>query len=435
MLRSKIGLIILFFFAGCFNLLSQVLTLDEAINIALKNNYDILIAANDTLAAGINNSAGNAGMLPKINITSTDNNTINNLDQKYSTGTEVKKSNVNANSITASAGFTWTLFDGMKMFITKEKLATLEAQSLISFKDNVQNILSSVISAYFNIVSQKQEILAQIETNKISEERVKIAKVKFENGSGGKTDLLQAQIDLNEGKSVLLQLNVDLEQKKNLLNQIIARAIEQPFEVIDSIPVNFKISQNDILSKINDKNLSVLLYASNLQVSKLSLKEIQSQRMPQLNFLLGYNYSYSKSGAGLMLFNQGIGPNYGFNISFPVFNGFNINRQIKVASLDVIKSQYELDKIKLQVNNDLLKAFKNYSYSLEVLKIEEDNIELAKENAKICLERLKLSQATSIEMITAQNSLAAAYNRLITARYNAKLSETELMRLNGELIK
>lgn len=426
---------ILFFFAGCFNLLSQVLTLEEAINIALKNNYDILIAASDTLAAGINNSAGNAGMLPKLNVAATDNNTINNMDQKYLSGTEVKKDNVTSNSITASAGLIWTLFDGMKMFVTKEKLATLEAQSLISFKDNLQNILSSVISAYFDVVLQKQKIQAQTETNKISEERVKIAKAKFENGSGGKTDLLQAQIDQNMGKSVLLQLNTELEQKKNLLNQIIARAVEQAFDVADSIPVNNKISQSDILSKINEKNLSVLFYASNLQVSKLSLREIQSQRMPLINFTAGYNYSYSKSGAGFMLFNRSLGPNYGFNISFPLFNGFSVNRQIKVAALDVKNRQYELDKIKLQVNNDLLRAYKNYTYSLEELKIEEENIELAKENAKISLERLKLSQATSIEMITAQNSLAAAYNRLITARYNAKLAETELMRLSGGLIK
>jgi outer membrane protein TolC len=80
-------------------------------------------------------------------------------------------------------------------------------------------------------------------------------------------------------------------------------------------------------------------------------------------------------------------------------------------------------------------AYVNYHNAREILQVEEETILLAKENVFIALESFKRSVATFIELRTAQQSLADAYNRLITARYNAKVAETELLRLNGALIK
>ena len=70
-----------------------------------------------------------------------------------------------------------------------------------------------------------------------------------------------------------------------------------------------------------------------------------------------------------------------------------------------------------------------------MLDLEETNILLAKENVNIQLELFRLGGSTIIQLRDAQLSLADAYDRLIEARYNTKLAETELMRLKGELIK
>ena len=428
-----IGFLILFIFQIANA--QEFLSLDDAVRIALKNNFDIQIARIDSAEATVNNTIGNAGMLPKLNLTASDNNAINDINQKYSTGIETKKSAVKSSNINASAVLAWTLFDGFKMFITKEKLNVLQEQGIIAMKDQIQDTLKEIIAAYFDITVQQQLILVQKESNKISEERVKIAKLKFENGSGAKTDYLQASVDLNEGRSTLLQYNTLLDQKRNILNQLLNRPPEQPFTVMDSIPLSDPINFKEIQSGITSNNLTIQSFEKNLKISQLSFKEIRSQRLPQLNLLLGYNFAYTKSAAGLILLNQGIGPSYGFNFSLPVFNGFNLNHQLKIASLDVSKNLIILDKIKKQTNTNLLVVYKNYTYYIDALKIEEENILLAKENAKISLERLKLAQATSLEMITAQNSLVNAYHRLLTTRQHAKLAEIELLRLNGKLLK
>ena len=70
-----------------------------------------------------------------------------------------------------------------------------------------------------------------------------------------------------------------------------------------------------------------------------------------------------------------------------------------------------------------------------MLALEEENILLAKENVFIAVERLKLGVSTFIESIETQKSLELAYDRLIAALYNTKLAGTELLRLQGEIIK
>ena len=80
-------------------------------------------------------------------------------------------------------------------------------------------------------------------------------------------------------------------------------------------------------------------------------------------------------------------------------------------------------------------AFKDYELQKQTLALEEENIVLAKENVFIASERLRLGITTFVELREAQQSLEEAYNRLIAARYDTKVAETELLRLKGDLVR
>jgi outer membrane protein TolC len=99
------------------------------------------------------------------------------------------------------------------------------------------------------------------------------------------------------------------------------------------------------------------------------------------------------------------------------------------------RQQLLYDQQKQQVDIEIRNAYVSYDNAKKILIIEEENIVLAKENVTIALESFKRGVATFIELRTAQQSLAEGYNRLIAARYNAKIAETELLRLNGSLLK
>src|SRR5215831_12027538 len=103
----------------------QKMTLDEAIQIGLKNNFDILTAQSQDAIFSNNVYIGNAGMLPYISLNGSMIKTFADTKFNYSTGESVNKSNAQSTALNAYAELDWTLFDGLKMFATYNKLKVL----------------------------------------------------------------------------------------------------------------------------------------------------------------------------------------------------------------------------------------------------------------------------------------------------------------------
>ncbi|HJT75132.1 MAG TPA: TolC family protein, partial [Chitinophaga sp.] len=135
------------------------------------------------------------------------------------------------------------------------------------------------------------------------------------------------------------------------------------------------------------------------------------------------------------IYNQNGVINYGFSATIPIFNGLNVKRQVNAAKLNVDYQRLTLDNARTQVDLSLTTAFKDYEYYKTAVTLEEENLELARENVMVAMERFRQGVSTVIETKEAQQSLEDAYNRLINARYNIKLAETQLLRLNGMLVR
>ena len=108
---------------------------------------------------------------------------------------------------------------------------------------------------------------------------------------------------------------------------------------------------------------------------------------------------------------------------------------MKVAAIQLASSRFQIEQAKVQQRLGLLRAVKDWTTIKELLLMEEENILLAEENVKIALERFRLGQSISIELREAQKSFEDANARLANTRYAAKMAETELLRLQGELVK
>jgi outer membrane protein len=135
------------------------------------------------------------------------------------------------------------------------------------------------------------------------------------------------------------------------------------------------------------------------------------------------------------LFNLNSGLNYGFSFNLPIVNGFINRRNIQQARITVDRTRLLYEQAKTNINVGVKNAYTVYDNAKKILLVEEENIGLAKENLYIALEIFKRSANTFIEVRTAQQSLADAYNRLINARYVAKVAETQLLQLNGSLLR
>ena len=414
---------------------AQLLSVDDAIEIALKSNYDILIAKQNLETVKANNTVGNAGMFPNINATVGDNFSVNNLNQKFTNGTEIVRNNVLGNNLNTNIALNWTVFDGFRMFITKNKLNQLEAMERFNLMESVQNKVAEVILAYYDITRQQQQLKTLKEGLNISEERRKIAEVKFTLGSSSKVDLLQAKVDANQKRAEIFnQENAIITTKKNL-NRLLGRDIEQNFTVSDTIIILKNTDLVSLKSQTLKENYELKMSAKSKDIARLEKKEIGALLSPTLNLNAAYNYSLSNSQAGFILFNQSFGPSVGGTLNIPIFNGMDVNRQWQQAKINIQRQEYQYENIRAKVNTAVDKAMRDYLNALEILELEEMNISLAKENKDIARERFRLAQSSALELREAQKSYEDALYRTVNARFNAKMTEVEMKRISGQLIK
>ena len=422
----------------------RMLTLEEAVATSLQNNFDILLSKNDSMVAALDFVHRNAIFLPTLNGNAA--TTYNNNDQtlrfvkRDGSGQDstVRRNNVRSHNTTAAVQLDWVIFDGFRMFATRAKADEYLKLGSFTIRQQVTTTIYSVITTYYDIVRQKQQMRSVEEQIALNEERVRLAQYQLDIGTGAKPDLLQSKVDLNAQRSIKLSTLSQIEQLKDRLNQAMNTKSRTSFEVSDSIPINSSIALGDIQENIERTNPGLLLQNTNINISRLTLRELRADRWPVLRFQSAFNFTRNDNNVAVNfnqpIFNQNRGVNYGLVASIPIFNQFNVRRLIRQGEYDVRFQELTLDNQKSLLNLDVLNAFTNYQQQKKALELEEDNILLARENVSIVFQTYKLGAATLVQLREAQTSLEDANNRLIAARYTTKVAELDLLRLKGTLV-
>lgn len=424
----------------------RLLTLEEAIAMALQNNYDILLSRNDSAVAALDYSYRNAVFLPRVNATAGATWNSNTQKQTLADGSKRRVKGLNSNNINAALNLNWTLFDGLKMFATRDKAEQLIKLGELAIKNQIINTVATVINTYYNIVRQKQLLKAIEEQMSLSFERVKLAQYKLDIGVGAKPDVLQSRVDNNAQKAIQLQQQAIIAQLKEQLNQVMNLPAGRqtasdigPYDVVDSIPIITDLSLGDIQNGLATNNPILDITRKNIDIAGFTLRELQAEKWPTVSFNTVYNFTRTNNQTVINpfspLFNQSRGFNYGLTAAIPILNNFNNKRQVRQAQLNIEYQQLVLENQQSQLNLSVINAFLEYERQKKALALEEENILLARENVDIVFQVYKLNSNTLIQLKEAEKSLQDAQTRLITARYNTKLAETELLRLKGDLVK
>jgi len=411
----------------------QILSLEDAVKIALENNYEIRISKNDLAIDKANVSIGNAGMLPSLAANVIDNNSIQNTTQTRSDGTINTLDNAKNNSLTYGVGLDWTIFDGLRMFARYDQLKALQKLGEAELKLTILTRISDVTLTYYDLVQQQQQIAALDTTIVISNQRVQLAQNRYTIGKASKLEVLNAQVDLNTDTTTYLRQKELYANTKTLLNQIMARDVKTDFKVIETITVDDQLLLAELTALAEKQNPQLEAQVLNKQIAELQLKQVKADRYPLVRLTSGYNFNESESTLGFITQSSGKGLNYGFTATLNLFDGFNQRRNEKMAKLLVDNSTIAIAQQNLQLQTTLMTSFQTYLTNLELTKLEDRNESIAKQNLDITLEKFRIGTVPTIEFRTAQLNYINAKVRNSNAQYQAKLSEIALKELAGNL--
>ena len=434
----QISLILSIFLITFGNISAQSnLSLEAAIELGLKNQYSIQISKKREVQAQNDNTLGNAGFLPTITGSANQNYTVSGIDQKFFGGLRAPlvQSGVNSNSTNGGINMAWTLYDGKGMFILRNRFAELQKLGAQQTESTIENFISSLSTSYYEIIRQNLRVNNFRKGLEISNDRLKLAKDRYEVGQGSKVDYYSAQVDYNEDKAALLAQEQSLTNTKIAFNALLIRNHDSEVNVNPSIELFPKISLPELKAEALQQNPILISAILNKKVAEYDIMTLKSQQMPQIDLLAGYNLNSVNNGAGFGV-ERGTSNvvSYGLRATINIFDGSNQKRRIQNAKINAEIADLQIEDLKNNLLASIERAFVSYENALNLINLETENYTIAKQNIEIAFDRFKVGIATSYELREVQRNAVAAETRLIEAKFSAKSAEIELIRLSGKII-
>lgn len=408
------------------------LTLEQAVRIALENNYDIKLTSNDLEITKNNVSKANAGMLPVVGATLTNNNSILNTDQTGGNGS-VSRNGVKNININAGSTLSWRVFDGFEMFVRYDQLKELQKLGENNLKLTILSTVSDVITTYYDLVQQRNQLSASDTAIQISRLRLQTAQNRFEIGKAAKLEVLAASVDLNTDTTNIIRQRATYRSTQIRLNQLMARDVNTQFTVTEGVVIDNSLKLNSLISLSEEQNPALQAAIINRRISELNLKQIKANRYPDLTLNTGYTYQNVRTPLDFTTQNTRRGLTYGFTAAVNIFNGGLQKKNEKNAAIEIDNAKLDYERINQNVTTQLSSVYQTYLANLELVKLEEVNTRIAKQNLDITLEKFRLGSIAPIEFREAQRNYVEAILRYNNSQYQAKLAEISLKEIAGTL--
>ena len=431
-MKSCLFFIALWLISG--NVIAQEkLSLQEAIAIALKNNYDIKLVNNEVAIAKNNVNLANAGILPLVAGTFNTGGSRQNTVQTQSTGVQRIVDGARSTNMSYGVGLDWTVFDGFSMFANYDRLKVLEQQGKIIAKSQILTTITDVVSAYYNVAKQQQLVIASDSAINVSTYRLRIADNKLQIGRGSKLDVLTAKVDYNTDTSTYLQQKNLLSNYQVTLNQLLARNPIIQFTVPNDMSIDENLNYPEMAKQTESLNPELQNAVINKKIAELNLKVVRGNRYPTVMVNGGYDFNRNANPTGFSIRSRSDGLTYGLTASIPIFNGFLQRQNERNAKIAISSSQLTIERTRQEIIAQLTTAYQTYSTFLELVKLERGNVDIANENLDITLDKYRLGSIAPLELREAQRNALNAQSRYVEIQYQAKLAEISLKELSGTL--
>jgi len=311
------------------------------------------------------------------------------------------------------------------------KEALLEADFTHNFQ--IQTVLNQVAADYYNYLSQQELLRAQeadLATAVLTED---VVKKEIEVGVKTISDLLQAQTTrLQTEINLTTQVQNVVNARAQLLTDV-GLGAQSKLKIADQV----EIPELDLMEQNVDAILAVALTKrADLLASEAALRSQEAnvdaawrQFLPNVTYNLTATHDRVKPGGNLGLNYTGI-----LSVNFPIFSGFSTWNGLRQARAVRDQAKATLEQTQLTVVENVMTSYSAVKTALASLKLSDELLVVAEQQYTVALTRYKAGVGTIVELITAQNTLAAARSQNASSASNWLTSIVALSYAAGTLM-
>lgn len=414
----------------------QILTQEDAVKLALDNNYGIKIAKNDVEVANNNTSILNSGYLPTVTAAAGATYNLDNTEAEFSNGTDPTVLNgAESDRYNASISLNYTIFDGLGRRYNYESLKEQYQLSELQARETIENTITQLFSVYYSVAQLTENLEALKETLAVSKDRLVRAEYQFEYGQNTKLGVLNAEVDINNDSINIISSYQDLKNAKRDLNVVLGNTLDNDFTVNTEVNFALQFQRDSLFEQAKIRNVALLQTEKNIAISQLSIKSNQSGYLPTLGLSGTYGWNKNNNNAASFVsVSTSTGLSAGLNLSWKIFDGGRTKTNVRNAKVNLETQKLQKENILIGIKRDFDNAWEDYTNKLNIFNIQEQNIITSQNNFERTQEQFKIGQVNSIEFRQAQLNLLNAELSRNNAKYDAKLAELQLLQLSGQLL-
>ena len=413
----------------------KLVSISEAIELALENNYGIKIISNNKEIAKNNAGVLNSGYLPTV--TSSSGATFNrdNLEAEFANGESTALNGAKSSRYNASINLNYTLFDGLGRYYDYKRLKETYKLSELQARETIENTIAQLYVVYYNVAQVTENVTVLEKTLTISKDRITRANYQFEYGQGTMLNVLNAQVDINNDSINLINAKQQLVNTKRDLNVVLGNVISSEFRVDTTIDFKLNIDQNDLANKVKLNNVNLLQLDKNIMINTFIVKANKSGYLPSLGLTGSYGWNKgNNNAASFVAVSTNTGLSGGLSLSWNLFDGGATATRVTNAKIELENRSLEKESMVIDIERNFNNAWDDYQNKLTIFQVQENNIITSTNNFNRTQEKYKLGQATSIEFRQAQLNLINSELNRNQAKYAAKIAELTVLQLSGELL-
>lgn len=413
----------------------DTLSLERAVALAMEHEHGIRISRNDANVLELQATAGNAGLLPRVDATGRGNYSNQNTRLDFIEGIpDVEQSGVESTTLAGQVGLTYTLFNGMGNYAAYDRARLNAELADLRTRAQVEGTLTQVIALYFALAALDEDVAITQRVLEISKDRFDRQEGKAAIGGVGRLDVLNAKVDLQADSTTFILARQRRERTARDLNVLLGRPTNEAVLVSHSTTYAQGLAEERLVTEAMQGNVQLRSATSQVRIAEADERIARALRWPRLDLSANYGVTDQKNGVGIVLGTYTQGFNGGLTLSVPLFDGGRINSQTRAAQLRAENAAIAEEQARLQVERDVRNAFTTWNAQREVMRIQNDAVGTARLNFDRTRDLFQRGQITGLQFRQAQLDLANAERQLVVAGFDTKVAELTLLRASGGLL-
>ena len=402
----------------------QSINLQEAMDLALKNNPQILMAQEKVRETEQAMKEAFAGYFPLLN-----------LQGNYTHLGEPPKVYIpdwgefefGPQDTTAFAlSLTQPLYTSGQISLANQQAKLSYQVAREDLKSTQSEIAFQVKQSFYSVILAQENLQITEQALGQAEAHLQIAESFYQSGRASRFDLLRAKVEMAKFKPEVIRAKNDLALAKESL----AILLSQP----SSLEIEEKLKFEPGLLSLDETLQAALAGRSDLKnlrlqgdMAGLSIRITQAVNLPSLSFM--GNYQYTSSGGSKWKNDW----NVNLVLGFTLFDAGKNKAQVEQRRSQVRQTQLAIKQLRDGIQLEVKQAFWNIQAAKESMVAQEQSIQQAEEALSIAEARYKNGTITQVEVLDAQLALTSAQLGYTGALYDYNLSRANLTKAMGKI--